>query len=79
MVSINAIHSFILQGNTYANLPAVRACGANWCQRERCWKLQIRGHPMNNVKQRKKLEKLLTDLEENGVRFVAFKEVNRDS
>jgi hypothetical protein len=34
---------------------------------------------MNNVKQRKKLEKLLTDLEENGVRFVAFKEVDRDS
>jgi len=75
MVSINSVRMFILQGNTYPNLPAIRATGATWDQKERCWMLTITGHPMNNPKQRKKLEQQLTDLEAAGVRFVAFKEV----
>lgn len=79
MVSVNGVFSFILQGNTYGNLPLIREVGATWDNKERCWKLAMRGHPMNNTKQRKKLEAKLTELEEKGVRFVAFKEVERAS
>lgn len=74
MVTINNVRMFILQGNTYPNLPAIRATGAQWNQKERAWILTITGHPLNNTKQRKKLEAMLTELEAAGVRFVAFKE-----
>ena len=77
MVSINGVFSFILQGNTYGNLQLIREAGAQWDNKERCWKLLCRGHPMNNKQQRKKLEALLTTLEERGVRFIVFKEVER--
>jgi hypothetical protein len=61
-------------GNTYANLPAIRATGARFDNGAKLWTLQIKTHPMNNNRQRKKLEAMLTSLEENGVQIVKYLE-----
>lgn len=72
MVSLSNVDYFILTGNTYANLDLIRACGARWDNGARYWQLQVNKHPMNNSKQKKKLQDMLNKLEENGVRFVAW-------
>lgn len=72
MVSLNNVDYFVLTGNTYANLDTIRATGARWDNGARFWKVQIKGHPLNNVKQKKRLQEMLNKLEENGVRFIAW-------
>jgi hypothetical protein len=72
MVLLNRIVYVCLMGNTYANLPAIKATGAKFDNGAKMWTLRIEGHPLNNVKQRKKLEAMLTELEERGVRLVKY-------
>lgn len=72
MVSLNRVDYFVLQGNTYANLDLIRATGARWDNGSRFWTLQIHRHPLNNAKQKKKLQDMLNRLEEQGVRFIAW-------
>lgn len=72
MVSINAAYMLIAMGNTYGNLSELKALGFQFQNGQRTWELNLDNHPMNNPKQRKKLEARLTALEENGVRFVKY-------
>lgn len=74
MVLLNRVRYVCLMGNTYANLPAIRATGARFDNGAKLWTLQIKTHPMNNNRQRKKLEAMLTSLEENGVQIVKYLE-----
>lgn len=72
MVSVNNVLYFVLVGNTYPNKDAIRAAGATWDNGRREWKLAIKGHPLNNAKQKKQLTAQLDQLEAAGVRFVAY-------
>lgn len=72
MVSVNRVAWMIAMGNTYANLPLIKKAGFQWDNGGRMWRMNVEKHPMNNVKQRKKLEAMLTELEECGVRFVTY-------
>lgn len=66
-VSLNRIYAIAMSGNTFENVPAIRRTGATFDNGAKVWRLNISRHPMNNVKQRKKLEAMLTALQENGV------------
>ena len=72
MVLLNRVASIVLMGNTYANLDGIKATGARWDNGAKMWTLNIEKHPMNNVRQRKKLEAMLTALEERGVQVVKY-------
>lgn len=72
MVFINGVARVILMGNTYANREKIKALGAVFDNGSKTWSVNIERHPMNNVKQRKKLEAKLTELEENGVEIVKY-------
>lgn len=72
MVRLNHVFSLCMMGNTYPNLEAIKATGARWDNGAHLWTLNVKNHPMNNVRQRKKLEAMLTALEEKGVQFVLY-------
>lgn len=72
MVTVNRVHMLIATGNTYGNLPLLKRVGFQFFNGERSWKLNVERHPMNNTKQKKKLEAMLTELEEGGVRFIVY-------
>lgn len=72
MVSINRVEKIICTGNTYGNLERLRKIGARFDNGSKVWTLAIQTHPLNNTKQKKKLEAMLNEMEENGVRFVAW-------
>lgn len=72
MVLLNQVAALVMYGNTHANLAAIKATGATWDNGAKLWRLNVERHPMNNVKQRKRLEKMLTDLEERGVQFTYY-------
>ena len=72
MVNLNRVDYFILSGNCYPNKDKIRATGATWDNGSRFWKLQVKRHPLNNTKQVAKFKAMLNELEENGVRFIAW-------
>lgn len=72
MVTTNGVYMLLAMGNTYANLPELKALGFVFENGARVWKCDLEKHPMNNSKQRKRLEARLTELEEKGVRFVKY-------
>lgn len=72
MVSLSRVTRVILMGNTYPNKDAIRATGAKFDNGSMFWMLNVEHHPMNNIKQRKKLEAALTALEERGVQVVCY-------
>lgn len=69
MVNIERVAWIVLGGNTYANRERIKAVGGKFDNGSKTWMVQIETHPMNNTKQRTKLVKMLTELEENGVEF----------
>lgn len=79
MVLLNRVYALCMMGNTYPNLDAIRATGARYDNGARLWTLNISKHPMNNTKQRKKLEAMLTALEERGVQIVLYREGEEQS
>jgi hypothetical protein len=72
MISVNRVAYLVLSGATYDNLEAIRKAGGQWDNGARIWIIKIETHPLNNTKQRKVLETMLSKLEENGVRFVKW-------
>ena len=72
MISLNRVDYFVVQGNTYGNLEQLRKVGARYDNGAKLWTVKIAAHPLNNSKQKKKLETMLNELEENGCRFTAW-------
>lgn len=72
MVSFHNVDYFVVQGNTYGNLPTLKAVGAHYDKVNKYWTIWYSKHPLNNPKQRKKLHQLITELEENGCRFTVW-------
>lgn len=73
MVNLNNATYCELMGNTYVNREEIKALGASFDNANKCWKLPIERHPLNNPKQRKKLVDRLTALEERGVQVLVYR------
>jgi hypothetical protein len=67
-MSLKHVSEVKISGNTFACKDEIRKLGGRWNADEKCWVIEISGHPSNTMRGRPALDSAIRSIESKGCR-----------